>query len=146
MANSTSYSDTSKAQDIARILLGAILVVAGIGHLTFARTEFQVQVPDWVPLNKDLTVVLSGYVEILLGLAILFVKRYRAQIGLFAGLFFIMVFPGNIAQYLNHRDGFGLDTDLLRFIRLLFQPVLVAWAWWSSGGWQFLKQRSNSIQ
>ena len=145
MANSTSYSDTSKAQDIARILLGAMLVVAGIGHLTFARTEFQVQVPDWVPLNKDLTVVLSGYVEILLGLAILFVKRYRAQIGLFAGLFFIMVFPGNIAQYLNHRDGFGFDTDLLRFIRLLFQPVLVAWAWWSSGGWQFLKQRSNSI-
>ena len=124
---------TSFLQKFFRILLGLSLVYAGISHLTIARTEFQAQVPNWVPMGKDLVVLLSGVVEIILGLAIAFVARYRVQIGWLAALFFILVFPGNIAQYVNHTDAFGLDTDNKRLLRLFFQPVLVIWALWSTG-------------
>jgi uncharacterized membrane protein len=117
----------------ARILLGLMLIFAGIGHLSFARQEFQAQVPDWVPLDKDTTVVLSGYVEILLGALLVFTpKRYRPALGLLVALFFIAVFPGNLSQYLNQRDGFGLNSDTSRLIRLFFQPVLVYWAYKST--------------
>ena len=38
--------DKSQMQKIARYGLGAFLVVAGIGPLTFSRKEFRAQVPD----------------------------------------------------------------------------------------------------
>ncbi|WP_029285688.1 membrane protein [Pedobacter sp. R20-19] len=120
-------------KNTARILLGAGLIVAGIGHLTFSRKEFQAQVPDWVPLKKDDTVVYSGLVEIALGTALVVApKKYRSTLGLFAASLFVGVFPGNVSQYVNRRDGFGLDTDRKRMTRLFFQPVLVLWAWGST--------------
>lgn len=113
----------------ARILLGAGLITAGIGHLTFARKPFQAQVPDWVPLKKDDTVVYSGLVEIALGTAlVLSPKKYEDAIGKIAAGLFVAVFPGNISQYTHKRSAFGLDTDAKRFLRLFFQPVLVYWA------------------
>lgn len=130
-----------RAKAIARVLLGASLVLAGIGHLTVAREEFQAQVPDFVPFDPDFTVVASGVVEIGLGVALLVVRRYRVWVGLIAAVFFIAVFPGNISQWLNGRDGFGLDTDAARFGRLFFQPVLVAVALWSTGAWDALRRR-----
>ncbi len=117
---------------IARMLLGAVLVFAGVGHLSFARTTFQAQVPSWVPLDADLVVVLSGLVEIALGAGLLVVRRRRAQLGLIVAAFFVAVFPGNISQFVTHTDAFGLDSDRSRGIRLVFQPLLVAWAWWST--------------
>ena len=112
---------------LGRIALGGLLVTAGIGHLTFARRDFQAQVPEFVPLDPDTTVVASGGVEIALGSALLFAPRSkRPGVGKIAAAFFVAVFPGNIAQWLHARDGFGLDTDLRRTVRLLFQPVLVA--------------------
>lgn len=126
---------TSKAQTIARILLGLILLTAGIGHLSWARIEFLAQVPDWVPLNKDLVVILSGIVEISMGLSLLFWSSQRIRIGWIVALFFVLVFPGNISQLITHTNAFGLNSDLLRGIRLLFQPVLVIWALWSTGAW-----------
>ena len=120
-------------KNTARILLGAGLIVAGIGHLTFSRKEFQAQVPDWVPLKKDDTVVYSGLVEIALGTALVVTpKKYRSTVGLLAASLFVGVFPGNVSQYVNRRDGFGLDTDRKRMTRLFFQPVLVLWAWGST--------------
>ena len=129
------------AQRFARILLGIGMLTAGIGHLTVQRDAFQAQVPEWVPLDKDLTVVLSGYVEILLGLAMIVGGRYRTRSGLALALFFVLVFPGNIAQYVNHTSAFGLDTDSKRFARLFFQPVLVLWALWSSGAYAQWQQK-----
>ena len=126
---------TTTVQNIFRFLLGGALVLAGTSHLTWARTEFQAQVPHWVPLPIDLVVILSGIVEILLGLSLVLLARQRVLVGWVVATFFVLVFPGNIAQYLNHADGFGLDTDLARGLRLLFQPVLVAWALWSTGAW-----------
>ena len=124
---------TSTLQNAARIILGTIMVIAGIGHLTFQRRAFQAQVPDWVPVSKDLTVVSSGVVEIALGLTLIFWKKQRTNTGIFLAIFFILVFPGNIAQYLGHRNAFGLDTDNKRLIRLFFQPVLIFWALRSTG-------------
>jgi len=113
----------------ARILLGASLIFAGISHLSFARKAFRAQVPDWVPLKKDDTVVYSGIAEIALGSAIAFAsKKHRADVGKIAATFFVGAFPGNIAQYTHQRNSFGLNSDKKRFIRLLFQPVLVYWA------------------
>jgi len=113
----------------ARILLGANLIFAGISHLTFARKAFRVQVPNWVPLKKDDTVIYSGIAEVALGSALLFApKKHRETLGKVAGTFFTAVFPGNVAQYTQHRNAFGLNTDNKRLARLFFQPLLVYWA------------------
>lgn len=117
---------------IGRIFLGSALVFAGVSHLTFAREEFQAQVPDFVPLDPDVTVLASGVVEIGLGAALLVARKRRGLVGIVAALFFVAVFPGNIAQWVEHRDAFGLDTDMKRFVRLFFQPVLIALALWST--------------
>jgi uncharacterized membrane protein len=113
----------------ARILLGANLLLAGISHLTFLRKDFQAQVPDWVPLKKDDTVVYSGIAEIALGSALIFAKKKdRPVVGKIAATFFTAVFPGNISQYTHKRSAFGLDTDKKRLGRLFFQPLLIYWA------------------
>ena len=127
---------TSTAQNIARYVLGVFLALAGIGHLTFQRTAFAAQVPPWLPLNPDLVVLLSGFVEIALGLSLLFFYKQRTKVGWIVALFFVLVFPGNIAQLVEHRNAFGLDTDLARWIRLPFQPLLIALALWSTGAWK----------
>jgi uncharacterized membrane protein len=135
---------TSLTQNIFRILLAVFMIYAGFSHLTFNRIDFQAQVPDWVPMSKDLVVILSGIVEITLGLALGFWKNERPKIGWVLALFFILVFPGNIAQYLDGKDAFGaLNTDKARLIRLFFQPVLIAWALWSAGSWQAWKTKKN---
>ena len=119
-------------QTVARVGLGLFMTFAGVGHLTFARDDFQAQVPDSLPLDKDAVVLASGVVEIGFGLSLLLLPRRQGQVGRLLAAFFIAVFPGNIAQYLGHRDAFGLDTDQKRFIRLFFQPLLVCWALWST--------------
>ncbi len=91
--------------------------------------------PTWVPLDPDFVVVASGVVEIVLGLALIALPRYRVPIGWIVAAFFVAVFPGNISQYVTGTDAFGLDTDRARLIRLFFQPVLIAWALWSTGAW-----------
>ena len=113
-----------------QVALGVLLLAAGTAHLTLARAEFQAQVPSWVPLDPDLVVVVSGIVELCLGLALLTAWRQPARgiVGAVTAAFFVAVFPGNVAQFLEHKDGFGLDTDAKRAVRLLFQPLLVVWA------------------
>ena len=127
-----------------QLALGTFLLSAGISHLGSNRTEFLAQVPSWLPLDGDFVVVASGLVEITLGVllitTVLIFKRYRRQAGLITGLFFILIFPGNINQYVNQIDAFGLDTDTKRLIRLFFQPPLVIWALWSSGAVPLLKK------
>lgn len=126
---------------VARVGLGLSLLFAGVSHLTFARDEFQAQVPSWFPVGTDLTVLASGAVEIGLGAALVVLPRYRVVVGLVVAAFFVVIFPGNLAQWLEHKDGFGLDTDTKRLVRLFFQPVLVAWALWSTGALRTLRSR-----
>ena len=132
---------TTKTQDFFRILLGLFMITAAFGHFTFQRADFQAQVPNWVPMNKDLVVILSGIVEMAIGLAIIFLTRYKIQIGIGLAIFYVLVFPGNIAQYLNGTDALGMNTDQARLIRLFFQPVLILWALWSTGAIGYLRSK-----
>ncbi|MGE9783764.1 hypothetical protein NMQ01_05265 [Janibacter sp. CX7] len=134
---------TSPVRAVGQVLLGSVLVLAGVAHLTYARTEFQAQVPPWFPADADLVVLVSGVVEVLVGAALLVTWRHpaRAGVGLATAALFVAVFPGNIAQLTEHRDAFGLTSDTARAIRLLFQPVLVVWAVWSTGAWRWWRQR-----
>lgn len=134
---------TSTLQNILRVILGAFMVLAAVGHFTFQRQEFQAQVPDWIPLGKDLVVILSGVAEIMLGLAMIFWIRRKVWAGIALAVFYILIFPGNIAQYIDHRDAFGLDTDQKRLIRLFFQPVLIVWALWSTGALRYLLNKKK---
>ncbi|MFD7309244.1 hypothetical protein [Promicromonospora sp. NPDC059942] len=123
-------STSSVLRGIGQVALGAALLTAGISHLTTARKEFQAQVPSWFPADPDTVVVGSGIVEIGLGTALVatWKQPVRRRLGALVAAFFVAVFPGNIAQYAGRRDGFGLNTDRKRALRLLGQPVLVAWA------------------
>jgi uncharacterized membrane protein len=129
---------------IARLLqmaLGFALAYAGIGHLTTSRTEFQAQVPSVFADYADFVVLASGVVEIALGIGLIALWKYRVQIGWLAAAFFVAIFWGNISQYVNGVDAFGLDTDTKRLVRLFFQPLLVAWALLSTGAWGAWRNR-----
>jgi uncharacterized membrane protein len=130
----------------ARYILGAALIYAGIGHFTFSRLAFQAQVPPWVPLDPDFVVLASGAVEIALGLGLIFISRYRKQIGCLTAAFFLAIFPGNISQYLTQTDAFGLNTDEARAIRLLFQPLLILWALWATDAWSLFPIKPKKKQ
>lgn len=117
---------------LAQVLLGATLCYTGLLHLTSRRVEFQAQVPSWLPLDPDFVVIASGIVEIALGLALLALWKYRKEVGIATAFFFLIIFPGNVWQYIHGIDAFGLNTDHERGIRLLFQPLLVLWALWST--------------
>ncbi|AHJ95821.1 DoxX family protein [Hymenobacter swuensis] len=136
---------TTTLQNVARGLLGTFMVAAGTGHLTFQRREFQAQVPDFVPLRKDTTVLASGVVEIGLGLALLLLKgKNRVRMGIGLAAFYAAVFPGNIHQYTHHISAFGLNTDAKRFGRLFFQPVLMGWVLWSTGALDSLNHKKRA--
>ena len=130
----TSPSDP--ARTVARWLLGLGLLAAGTAHLSVLRDEFQAQVPNWVPIDTDLVVIGSGVVELGLGALLLTQRRHRTAVGWATAAFFVAIFPGNVAQYVEGTDAFGLDTDRARFLRLFFQPVLVTWALWATEAWR----------
>ncbi len=130
----TPYGDIMRT--LARVLLASGMIFAGLTHLFWGRRDFRAQVPDWavddLPLDKDAVVLISGVVEIGFGAALLTLPRERRRIGTLLALFFAAIFPGNVDQWRARRSAFGLDTDAKRFGRLFFQPVLIAWAWWST--------------
>ena len=127
---------SSRARTAARLLLGAVMVGAGVLHLTTQRETFRAQVPDWFPLDEDLTVVGSGVAEIALGAAFLALPGRKKLVGALLAAFFVAIFPGNVAQYVEGSDAFGLDTDRKRLVRLFFQPLLVLWALYGGGWWR----------
>lgn len=131
------------ARLVGRVALGLVLIVAGLAHLSATRAVFAAQVPDWVPLDEDLVIVASGIVEIALGAAVIVLPRHRVRVGWAIAAFFVLVFPGNVAQFVDRVDAFGLTTDTARGIRLLFQPVLVAWALWATEAWRAWRTRSR---
>ena len=135
---------TSIVQNIFRILLGLIMLYIGIAHLSFRRIEFQAQVPTWLTTDKDLmdlVVLISGYVEIAFGVLMIFGRKLKVKTGIALGVFYILIFPGNINQYINEIDSLRLDSENKRLIRLFFQPLLVLWAFWSTGALEYLKRK-----
>jgi uncharacterized membrane protein len=125
---------------LPQMVLGFALANAGIGHLTTSRLTFQAQVPTLLKEYADFVVLASGVVEIALGVGLIALWKYRVQIGWIVAAFFVAIFWGNISQYLNHTDAFGLNSDSARLIRLFFQPLLVMWALGSTGAWSARKR------
>jgi uncharacterized membrane protein len=136
MSEVSASGGLSRPRTIGRVILGLFLLFTGIGHLTFGREEFIAQVPDWLPLSGDLVVVGSGVVELALGASLIALPRHRVAVGWIVAAFFVAIFPGNISQYVNQVDAFGLTSDGARAARLVFQPLLVLWALWSTGAWR----------
>ena len=129
----------SGLRHVGRLALGAFLVFAGVAHLV-APEPFEAQVPPWFPAPGP-TILVSGLVEIALGIALIVARRHRATVGWLAAAFFVVIFPGNVSQFLTGTDAFGLDSDLARAVRLLFQPVLVVWSLWCTGAWAQWRSR-----
>jgi uncharacterized membrane protein len=126
---------------LPQMVLGCALAYAGVGHLTTSRQEFQAQVPTLLKDYADFVVLASGVVEIALGVGLIALWRFRVQLGWLAAAFFVAIFWGNISQYVNGVDAFGLNSDRARLIRLFFQPLLVMWALGSTGAWSAWRSR-----
>ena len=126
---------------VPQMVLGFALAYAGVGHLTTSRTEFQAQVPTVMAEYADFVVLASGVVEIALGVGLIALWKYRVQLGWIAAAFFVAIFWGNISQYVNGVDAFGLNSDRARLVRLFFQPLLVLWALGSTGAWKSWRRR-----
>lgn len=133
----------SVLRDVGRWLLAVALLVAGIGHL-IAPESFRAQVPPWFPA-PGATVLVSGLVELALAIALVAVRRRRAALGWIVAGFFVVIFPGNISQLVTGTDAFGLDSDLARAVRLLFQPVLVVWALWCTEAWRRRREVTSTL-
>lgn len=143
MTDTTYRGPVSTLRTLARLLLGAFLVLAGIAHFT-ATDAFLGQVPPWFPA-RVLVVQASGVIEICLGVAVLLIPaRQRTWVGLATAALFVVVFPGNVSQLVTGSDSFGLDTTAARVTRLFFQPLLIAWALWCTGAWALLADRRRS--
>ena len=130
-----------RMRKIAQIVLGLGLTFTGITHLGTNRTEFRAQVPTVFKNYADFVVLASGVAEILLGLGLIIAWKFRVQIGWAVALFFVAILWGNISQFVNGVDAFGLNSDRARATRLLFQPLLVIWALWSTGAWRAWRAR-----
>jgi len=126
---------------LPQMVLGFALAYAGVGHLTTSRQEFQAQVPTLLKDYADFVVLASGVVEIALGVGLIALWKYRVQLGWLVAAFFVAIFWGNISQYINGVDAFGLNSDRARLIRLFFQPLLVMWALGSTGAWRAWRSR-----
>ncbi len=134
-------SDMKIVARLPQMVLGFALAYAGIGHLTTSRQEFQAQVPTLLQDYADFVVLASGVVEIALGVGLIALWKYRVQLGWLVAAFFVAIFWGNISQYVNGVDAFGLNSDRARLIRLFFQPLLVTWALGSTGAWSAWRSR-----
>ena len=123
-------------RSVARGALAALLVGAGVSHVTWGRRGYRIVVPGWATrllrTDKDAIVVASGAVEVILGVALVALPRERSRIGAAIAAFFVAVFPGNVHQWRTGRAAPGLQTDRARFLRLFLQVPLVAWAWWAT--------------
>jgi uncharacterized membrane protein len=135
MAMKNNVILNTKAQNTTRILLGSFFIFTGIGHLTFMRMAFLAQVPNWVPMDPGLVVLLSGVVELILGVSLIFLPKKQTTVGWLVAVFLVVIFPGNIAQLVNHNYEFGLNSDLLLWLRLPFQPILIVAVLWSTTAW-----------
>ena len=117
------------------------MLVAGIGHLV-ATDELLGQTPTWLPFREELVWV-SGLIEIGFAVALVAWRSRRREVGWALALYYLAVFPGNVYQAVNGTTTFGLDTDAERWLRLTFQPVLIAVALWSTGTW-FTRRRARA--
>jgi uncharacterized membrane protein len=118
----------SRKQTAARWVLALFFIVAGVNHF-LAPEIYLGMMPPWLPLKAAANLI-SGAAEIAGGIGLLIPSLRRpAAWGLIALL--IAVFPANIQVAVQgHMPGLENAPPALLWVRLLFQPVFVAWVWW----------------
>ena len=119
---------------VSKYVMSLFYIFAGTNH--FLNSAFYLSImPPYLPWHLFL-VGLSGGFEIVLG-ALLLVPRYSqlAAWGLIALL--IAVFPANV-HMATHADLYPGISPILLWVRLPFQVVLIAWAYWYT--------RSNGVR
>lgn len=130
-------SRRARARGVAAWLLAAVFAAAGVSHLTWGRRGYRIVVPAWAPratgLDVDGIVVASGAAELVLAAGLAGLPAERRRVGAAAALFLLAVWPGNVHQWRTRRSAPLLRTDRARLVRVLLQPLLVAWALWSTG-------------
>lgn len=118
----------SNWQLVSLLVIGALFVSAGLNH--FARPGFYLKItPAFVPWPLAL-ITLSGIFEIIGGVGVLIPRlRRTAAWGLIALL--IVVSPLHI-DMLVRGDEFP-ELPIWGLVgRLLLQPLLIAWVWWTA--------------
>jgi uncharacterized membrane protein len=117
------------AKRILLWLMGVFYGVAGANH--FWNADFYLpMMPPYLPLHLEL-VYLSGVAEVALGVAVLVPGARRfATWGII--LLLIAVFPANVHIALHDVPLGGAEqgAGFWNWVRLPFQGVLIAWAWW----------------
>lgn len=116
------------ARTIARIVLGAVFIIAGLNHF-WRPAMYRSIMPPYLPWHGPL-VAISGYAEIALG-ALVLVPRTKQAAGWGLIALLIAVFPANVHMALN-ADQFRSIPAWLLWLRLPLQGVLIAWARWCS--------------
>lgn len=110
-------------------LMGGLYVFGGVLHLV-RPDYYRPMMPPYLPAHGFL-IWLSGVGELVLGLLVIdpVVRAYAAW-GLIALL--IAVFPANIHIALHNVPVFGASegAGAFNWVRLPFQAVFIAWAWW----------------
>ena len=114
------------AKSVLKCLLAFFFVAAGINH--FWHPDFYLKMmPPYLPWPAALH-LLAGLCEIVLGVLLL-IPRWQqlAAWGMIALL--IAVYPANIYMALNPHLFSRMNPTAL-WIRLPFQFLFIAWAWW----------------
>ena len=123
--------DTSEGfRTAARWALAALMLTAGAGHF-LASDSFERIVPTWLPFRLAL-VWGSGIVEITFAFLLVLFPDQRRVVGRALAVFFVAVFPGNIYQAVAGISTVGLRTPAERWARIAAEPLLIAWALWST--------------
>jgi uncharacterized membrane protein len=120
--------DLSQYKDTLRGILAVSMVIAGLLHFAVSAPFIKI-VPDFLPYPAVLVYV-SGILEILLGFGLL-VPRIRSYAAWGLVALFIAVYPANLNMAFNHIHIDGVpDGWWFQALRLPFQFVLIAWAYW----------------
>ncbi len=106
-------------------LMALIYTVAGLNHFRSPKLYERI-IPPYFP-NPKLLNVISGFAEIVLGIALMIpmVSNYAAW-GIIALL--IAVFPTHVYMYQNEKAGMKLPKYVL-LLRMPVQLVLIYWAY-----------------
>jgi uncharacterized membrane protein len=122
----------SRSKTVLLYLMAAFYIFGGYNHL--ANPEFYLAImPPNLP-EPELLNVVAGLAEILLGVFLLDPRtRALAAWGIIALL--VAVFPANVYAATANvgADGPGTGAGVANWIRLPFQIVFIAWAWWYTG-------------
>ncbi len=119
----------SRLKRVLLWVMGIFYIFAGINH--FRDPGFYMpMMPPYLPWHGEL-VFLSGVAEVLVGIGVLISGPRRLAAWATIALL-IAIFPANLHIALHNvplagaREGAGVWN----WVRLPFQGVLIAWAWW----------------